>query len=613
MYLYKKNSLEKDYYARCLTTMKHRGPDSQCLWDNNENYIAGFCRLAIRDLSPAGNQPMLSDCGHYCISFNGEIYNTGQLIQALRPYRSSFRSTTDTEILLYAFMHLGPDETLRLADGIFAIAFYNIRKNSLLLARDRLGIKPLYLGCAPQGIVYSSQYDHIINHPFFKSESLNAGAIGSYLSLGYVPENMGAVNNTKLLLHGYYYTVENGKIEQTRYYDYPRVQSHTNLNSLEETIYNAVQSQLVSDVPLGTFMSGGVDSTLVTWFANQNRQVNSFTIGIKDHEMDESDAAQQFAQIFNTNHDCKFFSPQDLLGLIDENTKAFSEPFADFSSLPTLMLSKFAKQKVTVALSGDGGDELFWGYKRNITALKNISLYRHSPVSRKAVLLARKIKKRSSITLARHWNEKDFTSYYYHTLYITGAQEWLTKAFNEEAADDYYFASQKNNAGAALKSDDDFMNMVRKLETDIHLQRILLKVDRASMYHSLEVRVPLLSNPVIDISTGYSYKDCIKGNAGKMPLKNILIEKTNRGLVMKPKKGFVIPMAEWMRKELKNDVTEKIMDMPPRLASLFNKTVTEQIIKQHMDKQADWSWFIWSLYSLVNWEAFHLNNKTLTA
>jgi asparagine synthase (glutamine-hydrolysing) len=360
-------------------------------------------------------------------------------------------------------------------------------------------------------------------------------------------------------------------------------------------------------------MSGGVDSTLVTHFANRNTTVNSFTIGIRNHDLDESEAAQQFANIFKTRHHSKFIQPKDLLGLIDENTKAFSEPFADFSSLPTLMLSKFAKEKVTVALSGDGGDELFWGYPRNATALKNIPLYQQGALTRKAALLLSKLKNRQGITLSRHWNEENFTSYYYHALFITGALHWMPRIFKEDAYEDYHYANIKNNAANHLNGNDSYMNVARKLETDIHLQRILLKVDRASMYHSLEVRVPLLSNPMLDISTGYSYKQCIAGNSGKINLKNLLVEKTNKELVMRPKKGFVIPMAEWMRTDLKKDITQKILDMPQHLAVYFKKQETENLLQQHMDGHRDWSWFIWAMYSLVNWDAHHRNNKTLTA
>ncbi|HWB24560.1 MAG TPA: asparagine synthase (glutamine-hydrolyzing) [Chitinophagaceae bacterium] len=610
-YNFKRGDLHKGFMQRCLVTMHHRGPDSQCLWDNAENYITGFCRLAIRDLGPKGNQPMLSDCGNYCITFNGEIYNTGHLRQLLQPYRTTFISTSDTEVLLYSLIHLGPETTLKAADGIFAFAFYNTKQNSLILARDRVGVKPLYVGSSGKGVVYSSQYDHIINHPYFKNENINVSAIGSYLSLGYIPENLAAVTNTSLLLHGHYYMVDKDGINAHQYYAYPAKQTGA-IKDLDEILASSVQSQLVSDVPLGTFMSGGVDSTLVTYFANQKATINSFTIGIKDNKMDESEAALQFASIFNTRHQCRFISPADLLNLIDDNTKAFSEPFADFSSLPTLMLSKFAREKVTVALSGDGGDELFWGYPRNISALKNINLYKGGALIKKSKILAAKFKNRASFTVSRHWKEKDFFSYYYHTLFITGALRWLPNIFTEDAAEDYYYTKIKN-AGYQLSNDDDYMNFVRTLEMDTHLQRILLKVDRASMYHSLEVRVPLLGNQVLDASAALGYSNCIKKGQGKINLKESLINKTNEQLVLKPKKGFVIPMNDWMRGDLKKDITEKLLNMPQHLAVMFNRQSLEELLAEHMTGTNDWSWFIWAVYSLVNWDAYHRNNKTLSA
>lgn len=612
IYNFKRAPLQKRYVEKCLVTMHHRGPDSQQIWDNNQNYITGFCRLAIRDLSANGNQPMLSGCGNYCITFNGEIYNTGVLKDLLRPYKTQFVSTSDTELLLYSLMHIGIKQTLEVVDGIFAFAFYDIQKNSLVLARDRVGIKPLYMGRSADGIVYSSQYDHIINHPFCNNEGVNTSAIGSFLSLGYVPEGLGAVNNTSLLLHGHYYVVQNNNVTTHQYYNYP-LHKNATITNFDDVLYSSVQSQLVSDVPLGTFMSGGVDSTLVTYFANKLAPVNSFTIGIKGgHRLDESNEAQQFADIFKTQHHTRHISPADMLHLINDNTKAFTEPFADFSSLPTLMLSKFAREKVTVALSGDGGDELFWGYPRNFTALKSIPYYKGSVIGRKSRLLKAKLSNRKGITIGRHWGEKDFLSYYYHALFLTGAQRWLPLIFNAEALEDHYYSLLKRDR-PLLDTADDYMNVARKLEVDTHLQRILLKVDRASMYHSLEVRVPLLSNSVLDASGAYSYKDCIRNGKGKINLKQSLIDKTNEQLVLKPKKGFVIPMGEWLRAELKADVSEKILGMPQHLSAMFNRAGLENILNDHMATTNDWSWLLWAIYSLVNWDAHHRNTKTLIA
>jgi asparagine synthase (glutamine-hydrolysing) len=604
IYNFKCSVLQEDYMQWCLHTMKHRGPDAQNIWHNNKNYITAFARLAIRDLSENGNQPMRSDDGNYCITFNGEIYNTEILAQLLKPYRTSFHSSSDTELLLYALIYLGVDETLKIVDGIFAFAFYDEQKNSLILARDRVGIKPLYIGTSKDGIVFSSQYDHIINHSFLCAETFDATVVSTYLSLGYMPENSGIVTNTKLLPHGFYLSVSEKKTEMIRYYSYG-AERDKNAISLENILSNSVTSQLVSDVPVGTFMSGGVDSTLISYFANKSAPIQSFTIGVKNNNVDESETAQAFADIFKTQHHTEFISSDDLVKLLDDNAKAFTEPFADFSSLPVLMLSKFAREKVTVALSGDGGDELFWGYPRNRKALNFIPFYQKKLWARRAQLLVDKIKNRSAVHLVRHWNVNDFMEYYYSSFFITGADFWLPKICNAQPEKSFFYNEGKNFYEGKLNTTNELMQMMRKLETDIHLQRILLKVDRASMFHSLEVRVPFLSNSMLDYSLQKNYTDCIEGENGKMNLKKLLISKSRESLVLQPKKGFVIPIDEWLRKEIKDEVREKILDMPAQLSPFFNKKELEILLSKHMKDGQNWGWFIWAIYSLVKWENTH--------
>ncbi|HRH51332.1 MAG TPA: asparagine synthase (glutamine-hydrolyzing) [Panacibacter sp.] len=610
MYNLKTNNLQHDYFRWCLTTMQRRGPDAQSIWHNNKNYIAGFVRLSIRDLSSNGDQPMLSDCGNYCISFNGEIYNTQLLLQLLKPYRSSYKSTSDTELLLYALIHLGIDKTLEIIDGIFAFAFYALKQDKLILARDRLGIKPLYIGTCSEGVVYSSQYDHIINHSYCKDQPFNESVVASYLSLGYMPENSGVINNTKMLPHGYYCVIDNGGINTYRYYNYFSSATAQKITSVDAVLDDAVSSQLVSDVAIGTFMSGGVDSTLVSYFANKHTYLKSFTVGVTDSLMDESNSAAAFANIFKTDHFCKYISSKDLLNLIDDNVKAFSEPFADYSSLPTLFLSKFARESVTVALSGDGGDELFWGYPRNRKALSFIPYYQKLLWQRRAKLIAAKIKNSSAVELVRHWSQADFMQYYYSTLSIAGAVYWVPQICKAKPTDAFFYEDCKDTYKLHNNTTHELMNIVRKMEVDIHLQRILLKVDRAGMYHSLEVRVPLLNNEMLLQSLNYNFTDCIKGSQGKMNLKQSLIEKSNNELVLQPKKGFTIPMDEWLRKEICKDVTEKIMDMPQHLSMMFNRNQIQQLLSKHMSGAINSGWFIWAIYSLVTWDATHRNKYT---
>lgn len=597
--------IQKPFINWALKSMHHRGPDANGVWTNHKSYIAGFVRLSILDLSTNGNQPMVSQCGSYVISFNGEIYNTNKYRSVLQQKGISFRSTTDTEVLLYALIQWGEAYVLENFDGIFAFAFFDVRKNKLILARDRTGIKPLYIGHATQGLVYSSQYDHIINHAYIKDNALNEGAVGAYLSLGYVPENAGIVQSTFLLPHGYYLHVDSSGFTRRRFFNYPLRQRTGNNTSLEEVLEESVKAQLVSDVPVGTFMSGGVDSPLVSYFAQKQQPIQSFTIGVNDTAIDESAAAQQYAQIFNTEHYCQHITENDLLQTINDNTRAFSEPFADFSSIPTLVLSKFARQKVTVALSGDGGDELFWGYPRNIRMLQEGMLFKHNRLIRLLTFGKEKITTAKRIARRRHLQVGNFPAYYYRSLFITGAEYWLPRLFEEKVEEAFFLKELYSEGGALDVNELQLMNILRKLEVDLHLQRILLKVDRSSMYHSLEVRVPILSNSMIDYSATLNYKDCTKDGHGKYNLKKLLIQKTSESLVLQPKKGFVIPIGTWLRKELRKDVEEKVMNMPAELQPLFNKTELSTVVKKHMQGSVDLGWLLWSLYSLVNWHTQH--------
>lgn len=598
---------DRPFIESALRSMHHRGPDSNGIWTNDKNYIAGFVRLSILDLSKNGNQPMISSCGNYALSFNGEIYNTGKYKRRLQNEGVAFRSTSDTEILLYALMHWGEDFVLENFDGLFAFAFYCTQTDTLTLARDRSGIKPLYIGHSSQGVVYSSQYDHIINHSYVKSNALHTGAVGAYMSLGYVPENSGVVTSTFMLPHGYYLRVNDRGYTKHRFFNYSLHQQERAHKPLDQILDENVKAQLVSDVPVGTFMSGGVDSPLVSYFANRHTHIQSFTIGVDDEKMDESRAAEEYAKTFGTIHSCQHITEKDLLETIADNTKAFSEPFADFSSIPTLVLSKFARRKVTVALSGDGGDELFWGYPRNPRMLREGMVFRQNKLLRVLNFGKEKVSGSKRIIRRRHFAVTDFPAYYYRSLFITGAEQWLPEMFDDEIEEAFFLKEVYNEKGALDVSENNIMNVLRKLEFDIHLQRILIKVDRASMYHSLEVRVPILSNEMIDYSTTVGYESCIKKGEGKYNLKELLIKKSNEKLVMQPKKGFVIPIGTWLKRELRKDVEEKIMNMPAELSSLFKRKQLEKLLSEHNQNQHDWGWLLWSLYSLVNWHQYHRN------
>ncbi|MBX2932309.1 MAG: asparagine synthase (glutamine-hydrolyzing) [Chitinophagaceae bacterium] len=605
-----KNNTENDisFLNECIKTMHHRGPDSNGIWSNDKNYSTAFVRLAIRDLSANGNQPMHSSCGRYVITFNGEIYNTNDFKQTLINDGIKFKSTTDTEVLLYALIKWG-ENIIEKINGIFAFALYDKQENTLLLCRDRLGIKPLYIGANSNGLIYSSQYNHIINHTYFNNNGIDVKALHGYFCFGYVPEGEGLIKETFLLQHGHYIVVKNNQYTIKKYYDYP-VTTHSTTFDIENIVQKCVKQQLVSDVPLGTFMSGGVDSTLVTYAATKVGDVQSFTIGVDDAHLNESDTAEQFAHLFKTKHHTELITENTLLHTIQDNIAAFSEPFADPSSIPTMVLSKFVRNKVTVALSGDGGDELFWGYPRNRTVLADNALLQKNKLFLSAKYLTEKLLNRERTIAQRHLQSNGLIDYYYKRLFIAGASVYAKDILKDFTIPKPYFVKEMLQNTFDFNNNVEAMNIIRKLEVDLHLQRILIKVDRASMFHSLEVRVPLLDNDMIDFSTAMTFKECLINNTGKVNLKKLLASKTNDDLVYKPKKGFDIPMNKWLKETLYKEVEEKLYNLPTELKIYFKESGIKKILQEHKTGIREHTWLIWALYTLTLWYTTHFNKKS---
>jgi asparagine synthase (glutamine-hydrolysing) len=605
--IYNYSSLFTDeslYIKWCNQTMNRRGPDSNGVWKEEDNkYITGFVRLAIRDLSPLGNQPMVSDCGNYVISFNGEIYNTEFLKLKLSGFNIQFKSTTDTEVLLYLLKHYSPNEILPILDGIFSFSFYDKVNHKLILARDKVGTKPLYVGSFNDGFIFSSQYDHIINYSKIKDNKWNGPDIGLYLQLGYFPSGHAPIENTFFFPEGNFAIIQNGKLELHQYFEFENKDSNTKKQNLDDLLKEIVSTQLISDVPVGTFLSGGVDSPIVSAVANDLKKINAYTIGIENSNDDESKNASFYANKFNIEHHLKFINEDLLLQRLQENFEAFSEPFADYSSIPTLMVSEFAKEDVTVVLSGDGPDELMWGYKRNILALEAAKAYQYPKILRGILLIGKKVGlfKNSKIN-KRHIEAINFAQYYFKTNFIGGADALVKKYFKVNPAKPKYLENFENKSSSITASD-----LIRCIEIKYHLPRILLKVDRASMHHSLEVRVPFLSNSFIDYTSSLKMDECVEGKHGKMPLKNWLSTHSNSKLCFESKKGFTIPLKEWIKGSIAIKIEEEFNTLSKDLEVFFDKKELLKILKEHKEGKSDWSWTIWAVYSFLNWKKIHVN------
>lgn len=607
IYSFKSKTSDKQSYINwCLKTMQHRGPDSNGIWQK-ENYITGFVRLAIRDISPSGSQPMISTCGNYCLTFNGEIYNADNFRKALIDKGVQFKSTTDTEVLLYALIHFELDFVLQNFDGMYAFAFFSVANNQLIIARDRLGIKPLYLGFnAADDIIFSSQYDHIINYEHIANESIDASVVASYLQLGYVADGLGIIHNTQMLPHGHYVLVNDSGYTIHQYYNV----IHSNpaeLNVLtEHKISESVQSQLISDVPVASFLSGGVDSSLVTLLANKNKSITAYTISTGETETDEKEKATWFAHKFSIPHVVKSIDTKEFEQIVDQHTKAYTEPFADFSSIPSLLIAQVASQDVKVVLSGDGPDELFWGYARNIKMIELIKKFYRSKAINISEYLLSKINLAQKKISKQFLKAETFADFYFNSMFIYGSAIWQKKIFPVNPAEVYFNKIIKSQKVANTL--DSAMNTIWNYEMNIHLQRILLKMDRASMYHSLEARVPYLSNELLSFASNMHWKQCIQQKIGKKNIKEILANYTGDEFVYAQKKGFDIPIHSWINGVLQQNIQNVFNNMPNELNLYFDLKELNKMLENHFTNKQKNGNIIWAVYVLINWYNEHRNS-----
>ncbi len=585
-----------------LNDLKRRGPDMQQKWTSERQHVClGFARLSIRDLSPAGNQPMLSDDGNYALVYNGETYNTAELIKWANIDVDRLKGHSDTEIILKCFQQKGVKNTVQKMDGIFAIALFDIHADEIYLIRDHAGVKPLYFGINYNGVVFSSHYQHVTTHPFFNKEPINELALINYFKYGFIQEGEGLLNNTYFAPHSHIIriNINTKKWNLEPYFELEqehRIQIKPNFNALYREV---VSSQLVSDVPIGTFLSGGVDSTLTSGMAAKIKtNITSYTIGVDDKSLDESCEAIRFANYFNVKHIVKKVSVQDVLSALDQYNDSMGEPLADFSSLLTLKVCEIAKESLTVVLSGDGGDELFWGYPRFWNASNYYPHLKQPKWLRIFSITLSRLKGKPIPYRLMHY--QSFVDYYLDAQGLLGNAYWLNSILKSDSAGEPPLMYRKNIKNTA--SIEEAMQLAKVIEYDIHMQRVLIKVDRASMYHSLEVRTPLLSRKIVEYSMGFAYSECVNGKTGKIPLRNALKNLIPRDAsVSGAKKGFSPPMATWMRTNLKERISSRIFTPPDILIPYINKEGIKQLWNEHQDGGRDHSWAIWAVYSLFQW------------
>lgn len=589
----------------------HRGPD-----EGEVHTEAGLGlahrRLSIIDLA-SGQQPMFSADGSLCIVFNGEIYNFRELARELSTLGYQFRTHSDTEVILYAWEEWG-EQCVERFRGMFAFALYDRNTSSLFLARDRFGIKPLFYSVLADGrVLFASELKALKADPELPRK-LDARAVEDYFALGYVPEPKTIYCNVHKLRPGHTLLFERGQPEplQKQYWDLPfreiAVASEADLqDELLMRLKEAVQVRLVSEVPLGAFLSGGVDSSaVVAMMAElQADPVNTCAIGFDVKTFNETEYAQAVAERYRTNHFQQTVRSDDF-DLLDELAALYDEPYADSSAIPTYRVCQLARQRVTVALSGDGGDEHFAGYRRYRWHMNEEKVRSYLPLGMRRALFGtagrlypkadwapRMFRAKATFqALARNSVEA-----YLFSVSIC-SEEQRSALFSDALKRELqgYSVDSVFHEYAANSPTDHPLSMIQYLDMKTYLVGdILTKVDRASMAHSLEVRVPFLDHPLAEWVSGLPPEWKLRGQEGKYLLKKSLEKHLPADVLYRPKMGFGVPLAKWFRGPLRDRLRRDLLEGGLAATGMFNQTYLSQLVDEHQSGRRDHSAPLWSL------------------
>ncbi|MBK8658856.1 MAG: asparagine synthase (glutamine-hydrolyzing) [Bacteroidetes bacterium] len=556
VYALQQNFSEIDL-QRMTDAISHRGPDaSGFYWNEDKSIGLGHRRLSIIDLSAAANQPMTSHNGRYVMVFNGEVYNFKEIARQLDivPHTSS-----DSEIILEAFVLKGPS-CVHLFNGMFAIAIYDKHEKSVYLLRDRIGVKPLYVYASNKKFAFSSEIKSLRNlSPEESKFSINKDSIHSFLYAGYIPGPYTIYNEVTKLPQGSYAKILNGEITIKKYWNpQEKIESNTtkDFNAAKQELKNlltsSVEYRMISDVPFGTFLSGGIDSSMVTALAQNisTQPVNTFSIGFKEAKFNESEYAKNVSKHLGTHHHEFIVTENDALDLIERMMTAYDEPYADSSGIPTMLVSKMARQHVTMTLSGDGGDELFLGYGMYDWAQRlsgsKLKAFRKPVASALSILGERYRRAAKVINYPREERIKS---------HIFSQEQYL---FSEAEINE--LLCDHKDESEAMQFNENYSNLKRKLSVqeeqalfDINYylpDDLLTKVDIASMQFSLEARTPFLDYRVVEFALNLHSDLKKKEGVSKYLLKELLYDYIPKHYFDRPKWGFSIPLAKWLRGEL---------------------------------------------------------------
>lgn len=602
--------IDREALRRMNESQHHRGPDEGELY-LEKGLGMGHRRLSVIDVA-TGQQPFLNAARDVALVFNGEIYNYRALRDELTALGHVFRTKSDTEVVLQSWIAWGADCVRRLR-GMFAFGIWDRRQQTMFLARDHLGVKPMFYSLLPDGhFVFGSELKSIMTFPLL-SRRLNPRAVEDYFAYGYVPEPNTIFHNAFKLEPGHCILLKVGDraVQPQRYWDLPfkpvPVGSDADVErELIERLREAVQSQMESEVPLGAFLSGGVDSSaVVAMMAGGKDPVTTCSIGFDDPEYDETEFANQVVRRYGTRHHAQVVDKDDY-GLVDTLARLYDEPYADSSAIPTYRVCQLARRHVTVALSGDGGDENFAGYRRYRFAMAENSVRAKLPEAIRKPLFGTL----GSIYPKADWAPRMFRAkttfealardlvegYFHGVAKLTDRQRERLFSDSFRAELQGYRAIDAMRRHARQAPTDDPLSMIQYLDFKTWLPGdILTKVDRASMAHSLEVRVPLLDHAFVEWASGLPPALKLRGGEGKYVLKKALEPHLPHDIMYRSKKGFSIPLAAWLRGPLRQAARDAVLG--PRLldTGMFDRAHLQQLVSEHESGLADHSTALWSL------------------
>lgn len=584
-----------------LSKSKLRGPDTSQFFQPTPNTWFGFNRLAIQDLSLAGNQPMQSNDQRYTLVFNGEIYNHLELRSELTCKNWSGHS--DTETILQGIIEWGFNKTIEKLDGMFAISCYDKLEDTIYCARDFAGIKPFFYGWDGKSFIGASQYNQITQHPTFSNNEINSQVLRLYLEQHFMPAPFGLYNFTGQLEPGEIVKIKNSRLTRHKYWEFPEFQEPTifkteqALDLISYEFEQSVQAELISDVALGSFLSGGIDSPLVSYYTKKfHQKLNTFTIGSDSKVHDESADAALYSKLIDTNHNVKSLKGPEIQSQLREILNCVSEPMADFSVIPTYLVSKLAKEDVTVALSGDGGDELFFGYERFWSIAKNIK-FQNWPWLIKAGLYkldgyTTNNKRLNSVLLQKNQSQAHREL---HSRFKKSDIDELFPNLKGVSTPEGYGTYTYNNTTSEME----LVQKMRKAEFYGMMQKTLRKVDLASMGNSLEVRVPFLKKSFIEIALKIDPYLSYGNSKKKEILKNLLRAKLPHAPIDNRKRGFTVPLGKWLKDK---DFMDQIIGNIDNLESKFgvDKVALNNMKKEHNMSVKDYKWPLFTVGVLNN-------------